>query len=195
MPWYAAVVKAQSEIKAAAHLMQRGIEVMLPCEWSHVRINRHTKARKYVRKPIFGRYVFINTVDTAALLAMRYAENFGGANEVVQRIVSCGGSPQQMPDEAVSEVRRLLHPEPLQQRKKRLRAGEIAVYRHRVFGKQEVTLTSHLSKTKSRVVLNWLNRIEAVVDTDDLEPIVVSRHTPEVHDTASYRQTVVPIPR
>lgn len=155
--WFVAVVKPNTEIKAASVLAKSGYDVMLPCEWRRSK-SRYVKAQtRFYRVPMFGRYLFVCTADVPRLLSERYAAEYGGAGEIVSLVVFQDGRPAVMAEHAVAAVRDLWYnaPKPMDRADFRPLPGSRAMLVHPVLGRHEVTVAD-IRARRVRVVMDWL---------------------------------------
>jgi len=90
--WYALYTKPHKEHHVSNFLQSRGLETYLPT----IQVKKNGKKKT---EPFFSCYLFVRLDPAAALPGVRWTPG-------LRRIVSYGGEPAAVPDDAISFIRR-----------------------------------------------------------------------------------------
>lgn len=98
--WYALHVRSRHEFKVRDRLLKNGFEAFLPVV---ERLSKWKDRKKLVAFPLFPGYLFVNlNRDTQSLLAV--LKNPG----IVRFVGGIPGDPEQVPEEQVASLKRLV---------------------------------------------------------------------------------------
>jgi transcription elongation factor/antiterminator RfaH len=98
--WYVVRTHAQSELRAAHHLINQGFRVFVPRCWKN---RRHARRTETISAPLFPRYIF-TVVDRTRDRWRSINGTFG-----VDRLLMSGGEPQPVPHGLVENLIRATH--------------------------------------------------------------------------------------
>ncbi len=168
--WYALYSKPRQEALVARQLEEHGLETFFP-QYSERRCGRPLQVR-----PLFPCYLFVR-VDLEEVGISTLAWMPG-----LRRVVSFGGVPARVPDEAIALVRKRLAE--VEARggfiQPRFRSGERVRVRSGPLAGLEAVFEETLSPgDRVRILIRFLGEANrAVIPVEMIEPIAPQRHPP-----------------
>jgi transcriptional antiterminator RfaH len=168
--WYALYTKPRQETTVAEQLEERGLQTFLP-EYNERRRGKPPNARV-----LFPCYLFVRVdLEAAGLSVLRWTPG-------LRRIVSFGGAPAKMPDEAIALVGKRLAQ--VEARggflKPRFRPGERVRLREGPLAGLEAVFEGPVRPSERvRILISFLGEANrAVVPVDQLEAVAPRKHPP-----------------
>jgi transcriptional antiterminator RfaH len=160
-PWFALYTKPHKEYLVRDLLRGQGLEVYLP----EVRVAQPRRGRRE-RKPFFPHYLFARIdAHNGAISSVRWTPG-------LRRVVTAGGRPVPVPDEAVTIIRRRLAQMGAVDPQGPFKQGDRVRIARGPFEGLDAVFDQRLSpQGRVRVFLAWMNRWVATdLDLGDLLP-------------------------